>query len=72
MSDYQELYEEAMNWLQEQEGYYVSYEYFKEKFEELEWRNSSGVTMLVGDDGDSQIPKRDVRQLVKKPSEVEE
>lgn len=70
--NYNELYEKAIKWMYEQDGYYVSYEEFTEKFGDLEWRETSGITMLIDDEtGDSLIPKRDVRNLVKKPGEVD-
>lgn len=70
--NYNELYKKAMKWMHEQDGYYVSYEVFTEKFDKLRWKETSGITMLIDDEtGDSLIPKRDVRNLVKTPEEVD-
>lgn len=68
--DYAELYEEAMDWVREQDGYYVTLEELTDRYPGLEWHDSSGVTMLIGDDGRSKIPKSDVYNLVKKTGEV--
>jgi hypothetical protein len=51
---------ELLDWLDEQESYIVPVKDIQEKFPDAEW-SVTGVTMTLDDEGNSLIPKKDVR-----------
>lgn len=58
MSSLQEFYD----WLEEQD-YWLDKSEVEEKFPGIEFKESSGVTMKQGEDGEWLIPRRDLRRL---------
>lgn len=60
MSRVQEFYD----WLEDQD-YWVDKSEVEEKFPDIEFRESTGVTMKQGEDGECLIPRRDLRSLAR-------
>lgn len=58
MTELKEFY----NWLDEQE-YWIRRDKVDEKFPEIQLKESTGITMKQDDDGNTLIPRRDLRQL---------
>jgi hypothetical protein len=55
---------EFLNWLDEQDGYWLREERVESEFPDIEF-DMIGVTMQIDDDGNFRVPKRDYRQYVK-------
>lgn len=56
--------EEFLDWLEDQ-GYWVNSETVKEKFPDLEFKESPGITVKQNSEGDVMVPKRDLRKGLK-------
>jgi hypothetical protein len=56
--------EEFLNWLDEQDGYWLREERVESEFPDMEF-DLVGVTKQIDDDGNFRVPKRDYRQYVK-------
>jgi hypothetical protein len=54
---------EFLDWMDEQDGYYLNRDEVEKKFPEIEF-NMTGVTSKLGDDGEWLTPKRDFRQSI--------
>jgi len=57
--------EKFLVWLENQ-SYWVNKTVVDEKFPNLEFKKSTGVTLKQNDEGDTLIPRRDLRGLVKR------
>ena len=58
MSELERFY----NWLEEQE-YWISREEVNQKFPDIELKETTGITMKEGENGETMIPKRDLKHL---------
>ena len=56
--------EEILNWLNEQDGYWLREKRVESEFPDMEF-DLVGVTKQIDDDGNFRVPKRDYRQYVK-------
>jgi len=56
--------QEFLNWLDEQDGYWLRRDKVNEEFPDVEF-DMVGVTMTLDDDGNTRVPKRDYRQYIK-------
>lgn len=65
-----ELLEEFYSWLADQD-YWVRKDVVDEHFPDLEWRDTTGITVKYDDDGNLVIPRRDLRALAKSPDAEE-
>lgn len=54
--------EEFYDWLEVQD-YWVNRSVVDEEWPEIEFRESTGITVKENDDGDILVPKRDLRAL---------
>jgi len=61
-----ESLENFFSWLENQD-YWVRKDIVDEQFPELEWRDTTGITVKYDDDGNLLIPRRDLRALAKSP-----
>jgi hypothetical protein len=56
--------EEFYDWLEEQD-YWVEKPRVEEEFPDIEFRESTGITVKKNEEGDILIPRRDLRALAK-------
>ena len=56
--------DEFFDWLEDQD-YWVNRSTVEDRFPEVEFEESTGLTLKKGDDGDWLVPKRDLRRLAK-------
>lgn len=59
--------EEFLEWLEERD-YWVNQTVVDEKFPDIEFAESAGITVKENNDGDTMVPKRDLRALAKRAS----
>lgn len=55
---------EFLEWLDEQDGYWIRPEKVESEFPEIEF-NMAGITVMLDDDGNTRVPKRDYREYIK-------
>lgn len=57
--------DEFLEWIKEQD-YWVNRSVVEEEWPDIEFAESTGVTMKKNDNGDFLVPKRDLRALAKR------
>jgi hypothetical protein len=55
--------QEFLEWLKDQD-YWVNSSEVEEKFPDLEFEESAGITAKENEEGDTMIPKKDYRKLL--------